>query len=863
MGAEELSTVEVKDVRTLVYFAQQDVRGSSAGAQTPDAILRGLRSVRRLLFAAPRSGSNARDALLGKNMRGRELKSFLRLAVHLGCDSLVVETFRERLDEQVRTGQKIVSLGALAVDLAAAGKYRLITELFPGPSDALPQDEWTPELVGVVLRANIFEGRPQDAVAIFTALKLAHLDPPSCAALVQAYLELGDIPGAQTAAKHAQQLGVTYRDLQLAILRGYRHLGHDADVEERVRIGFAQMDIPLEAPILNAFIRLRIEAGDLAGAETVLHEFRMADRTSAGVEPTVATAVLALTLHMRRYPSDGSMNVDPCVRIWNDIVDGGADVDAKSVAHLCRTLEKCGRPEDAFRILRAAVAGVVDTASAGTGVASAPATAAPPAESRWHLPADFKPDISLANVVLELSLRWRGYDGLVDVGNLMRTAEIDPDERTIITVLEFAAANLIASPIALARLLRQLLARTDVPATADQLNVIISEAIRASLRNPAAMAQYLGAPVPGVDSADIGSVALRSELRDLLASRIESLRSSKVSRSRALRTRLMYDALALGDEPAHRAIRDTWQSFVLRGYRPGATHYLSLMRAYAEAGAVKDAEDVLNIMADDGITPTPVMYAVLIAANKEAGEVARARKWYDTASRLPGGPNATLLCNMLKAYTFTGHPGDAVALARRDYAKVKVTESVVNCVAHALRLSDDVPGAIFFVAHHSKHSDTREGEGETGSPASNSSPAADLGANPASSEASEPSEPSERTTVPETVTFILTPRLRRLVRKMLLYLSQQPVDSMDSRTLAAAALAVRMVHDDGLARPDGLRRAPPLSRSARVTIVDHIAPAAKKDGVRLRYAQAAKAEEAEDEVLFEDDETEAEFKDQQ
>jgi hypothetical protein len=287
----------------------------------------------------------------------------------------------------------------------------------------------------------------------------------------------------------------------------------------------------------------------------------------------------------------------------------------------------------------------------------------------------------------------------------------------------------------------------------------------------------------------------------------------------------MYDALALGPEPASKNIRSTWQAFVMRGYRPTAAQYLSLLRAYAEVGAFEDAEGVIALVEQDGLRPTTPMYTALIAMYRRARDVPRARKWYDAAR--PVGIDAAALAEMINTHCLAGQYTDAVELAHRDYAKVTMDDGALIAIAHALRRNKNVPGAVFFIAHHTRRRDLPELEGGRIDPKPVASPipaARDPPPSPSPSLAD-----AARPTLPLSVRYVLTPRLREVVRKMTNYLKKADVDMPEAP--AALQLANEMLQHDAMARPKHIARAARLGTGTIVALADRAAAAAELDKV--------------------------------
>lgn len=751
MTRKDLGHVNIKDIRRILYWLSKDIKLNPIGTGmiSRSEAIDGLRAARIILFAQPSVANSRRDAFLGKTMKGRTLRALLRVSLRFDLGQLTTETFQERLLESHRTGQLLLDLDGFGRDLEEAGEWAMAVHLLPGPSPAIPEKYWTADLVSVVMRANLIVQRPWEACELFHSLPDLQPTPDTVCALLQALLETGDIPAAQKAAQLAKQEGVSFAKVQVSMLRGYRKLGYDANVEHHLRRSMEQLQQPMETPVLNELMRLRLDAADYDGATRVLNEFQHFGPDSVGPVPDTQTAIIAITLIVKQRGEE--VDVEAIRRLWADIVSGPQLVTDATVAHLCRTLGRMGLIDDVYAIFQAAVRGE---------------------ESPWKLPDGFMPGVVLANTAMLIMLRARGFQGLSEVSGLMREGHIKPDQRTILTVLDFTSQNAVTTPASLTLLLRDLNARTKNQTSPDQLNFIMSEVIRAAFRSPAARAKYFGNAE--VDPNDKGTMELPNQLRGMLGRGLEDIQNEgRVEAFGGLRTRLMYDALALGDAPADDSIRSTWQAFMLRGYKPGPKHYLSLMRAYASIGAMDEAEDVLRVAASDGVSPTTGMYIVLIHGWGRVGKVGRAKKAY-YASKKGSHVDAASLSAILQTLSISGRPRIAAAIAKEDLPKIdreSMTPTLVLQIAHAMRKDNDVPGAVAFMAQHCQ----RNSNG----------------------------------------LYTLTPSLLGILNKMVKYLEKHPDE-------AALALARTMVEQDEQARPAHSRRQTSLSKSVRSAIVDKL-----------------------------------------
>jgi hypothetical protein len=269
-----------------------------------------------------------------------------------------------------------------------------------------------------------------------------------------------------------------------------------------------------------------------------------------------------------------------------------------------------------------------------------------------------------------------------------------------------------------------------------------------------------------------------------------------------LSNRVLYDALALDGVWPVQSVQKTWQSFILRGFRPKAHHYLTLLQAYTRIGAMTEAEQTYSLATDtrqiEHVPPTPEMERLMLTSLAQGwaheGNLKAARRVYMAIRTLPCGVDATALDVIVNSHLQADQPERAVHMARHDIASVEPTERLVATVAHAIRRDRDPPGSIFFVSHF-----TQRWEPGTA-----------------------PSDAFSEGVPAEGASWELTPKLLSVLRKALNYLNKMPVEAMDERTRSAMLLARRMLQDDEAARPfpRGRRRLGVRVRERVVTAMD-------------------------------------------
>lgn len=848
-----LYTITTKDLKRMIFNITEHIKPSPQlrAAVDHSQATEALHIVRALLFAEPSkahlhaNNPNA-DKYIGANLKGGTLRGLFRLGILLGSQEFVAELFAERMSDQIRTGRRIVNTEWLALDLAAGREWQLAADLFPGPESAhptdkyvpqigsLPAEAYTPRLISIVMTANLVVQQPWRAVKLFGLLKPRQASSQSHCALIQAHLQLGDVAAAKQAVHRAHKAGIDSDAIQLAMLRGHRMLGLEDGLGERLREDLTRLGLAPRIKLVNALGWLCLDAGDVDGADQLLVELQELESSGQinGDDSDLAqTALIALAVASRRN------DVERTKKAWSFFTTRPEAVTDNVVAHLCRALIRLGRVQDTARILKAAV--LHD-----------------PASSPWPIPASFVPAILTGNTVLEAACTSQSYEALIEVLALMRAGGIEPDKRSVILTLTFAKTTLLSSPASLTKLLEAILERTRDTPTVDQINVILAEVVRIATRDPKYRDRYL-APKSGTASTeDPGAgIETRGALRHLLAKQIAILHDSgQTSTGTSLSNRLLYDALALdGVWPIH-AVQKTWQSFVLRGFRPTSHHYLTLIMAYTRIGAMKEAEETIELAARGdgrdgrGVSPevTREMYTALLTGWANVGNLEAARRAYSRIRSLPCGTDATALDAIVNAHVMADQPGWAIALARQDIAAVEPNERLVVSVAHAIRRNNDTPGAIFFVSHFTVRRGGVDGTDngsatkgkakgrKAGKEVQTAQTQVSTGADTAFADSPSP-------TPPPNAHWQLTPKLLSVVRKALNYLAKMPASALDERTREATLLAHRMLADDDVSRPFrtrskrrlGVRTAGRLVEAVDIARSDRVVEAGLRDARRL------------------------------
>lgn len=656
-----LTEIDPKDVKAMLWQLTRVPRESVTQA-TGQEITECFEILRSILQAQPTSTTQPYDGDLGVNLRGKLLRSLIRAAANMGADRFAVDLFFERVDMQLRRpNQRIISLKQIATDITHNRWWLLGARLLD--PERIPEQLLSPEVITVAMNCTLIARRPWDTKKLFAMMHPDEAGPDSICYYLQALLQLGDRDGAHRVMQVAMERGVDPEKVQVAMVKGG---GRGEDMEDTVRDFMVQLHQRPTTTVLNAMLGQRLAMSDIPGAHRIVSEFQ--DVGSGEVPPNAETVTHLINLASR------TKDRHYLEWYWAKLADHPKLVNQKSVALLLRALTNLGATDEAIAVFEALVHGER-------------------VPEPWTIPGDFRPGVWVANAAMQAAISEHGYKGFTRIAELMREGLIEPDERTVQITLRYARANLISSPIQMANLFEELLSRTSAPPTAEQLNELLHNVVRVAFRDPLQAKKYLG-----VDDRGGEIIPLTGKLKSLLAERVREVAESGQIRSpRSLSNRLLYDALALdGAWPAD-AVRQTWQSYVLDGWRPAEANYVSLITAYSRTGNMEAAEEVLEYAAEVGQKPTRAMLTELIRGFGRNGAYPPAREYYAKIDE----PDCLAFTEMIKAYLLCNEAKLAVGFIRRELHRMtELDERGVKMVAIALANAYDAPGAIFWIGHH-------------------------------------------------------------------------------------------------------------------------------------------------------------------
>lgn len=628
---------------------------------------RPLMTLRGLLHDLPSStGSN--DKHLGKRFKLDVLGRFLRTCAILGCDDVLQSTLRERLEAQRITGQVVVLPDMWTAALANRNDWKSIIDLL-SPSD-FPIESYTPYTIYRLMQAHLGIGNIAKVPILFRLYTELDLEPPPRAyvVLVQAHLGLGDLDTARKVMTRSLRGNKTDEvSVQLAILKGYRELGRDVALEDRVLEALDGMEQKNQAAMLHALIRLRLDAGEVMAAKDLLRRFDCDYWVSmAGLKRAKDTTARLLTDTQTHYLAfrmlAPSMSMEQLERSWEYLQSNSVPTTDQFVRVLIDTLVRLNQISTARDLL------------SGKALEGGPAIS---------LPETYRPGPVILNTVLEHSST-EGWKGLEKGLKLFRSLDIKPDEQTLNIILAYVRDNITRDPTALANLANSIIRQsTDIKPTIDHMDTLLAQAVRAHARASQLAASSTTEPEPTFNPSDeISTTAqaglnARDPFHSAVRSMVQSLRARGVrSMSRSLATRLRYDAqthtrLQRTEEGMTKApsVRAVWDDLISRGYKPDKRHFLALMKGYADSGHMTECEDVIILARDLGVEPTRGMWMVLMSSYGRARnpwfDLTKSEKAFHAIRTSEQGLDIPAVCAMIGIYQRGGRRQAAVDLALR------------------------------------------------------------------------------------------------------------------------------------------------------------------------------------------------------
>ncbi|WVR06245.1 hypothetical protein IAU60_003275 [Kwoniella sp. DSM 27419] len=689
LSQAELASIRHGEVRDLIFRVRKVLQENPSirNRLSEQDMAKPLRILRAVLFALPISKQGDK-AFTGGYLQGRILRHFLHLCNVLGASRLARSVFQDRLryhvDALAEGSEGIMDLQAIALDLASIKAWRTIVGLISPAT--FPHSLYTADLLAIYMQAHFGIHQGGKVPRIFELYDYLNLKPTAEAFnhLVQAFLEIGDLAMARTIVQEANTSGVSdYASQQLSILRGYRALGMDVDLEKRVLSDIARLGLPLQSRLLNALVRLRLDAGDYDGAEELMARFdldRWGGGQSNGIKPSMHTAKLAFELQSHR--ADGARLKE----IW-DNAKRAEQVDDDVIRLLVTSMIRCGLLKDAIKLLSA------DRTTRDS--------------SDWSLPHGVRPGPRALNALLGALAQSRGLPGLEQALALFHANKVPPDNVSMKIVVDFVRKSIVHNPNEITMFIRQLRHATRLQPTQSLLDSLISDAVERATR------QYtrgrLITEFAMTDKQDTNSptsgLNLNPKLERSLKGIIESLeqRGSR-SGARSLANRLRFDAMTSSEVNGMPSARHVWNSLIARGHKPDESHLVALLRGYADTGHMQQAQDLLVLAEQLGVGITESMLFHLLVGWGKIQQPKKARAAYHHIKRISPNrqPNLRVVTAMIQAESNSRCWHQAAQLCHSELRElnVQLDRKALNVAAQALRAVRDLRGALDLYRSH-------------------------------------------------------------------------------------------------------------------------------------------------------------------
>jgi hypothetical protein len=453
-------------------------------------------------------------------------------------------------------------------------------------------------------------------------------------------------------------------------------LGGSSAIAERVMKDIASLKLAPTARLLNTLIRARLQDRDHAAALKLLAHFDFAGGETVAMPETYA---LTLQLHAQ------SSNIANLRNVWHRLVSAGVPIDSQHLLVVVNALGQAG-PSQAEEALQAVRSHIDQT----------PFTA-------WRIPPKLELSAGVMNALLHCMARHHGISGVERVLRLMRRARTPANDATAQILVSLVTDN-SKSAVEGITLLSQLRERLPgIKATSNTLDKALASALASYKQSTAAISTgpISADPQAGIRTSGPFQRAIGPVLQSLQARQARST-------SRTLAHRLHFEALtqSIATQSGVPDVRHVWTQMLARGYEPSEEHILGLVKGYARAGAMKQAEETLVLAKEQDIAETPGMWMEMLNGWAEKGQIGKAEMAYrqicNSANRQGGSqstgrlrafeagqPDIVAMTAMIRAYYACGSYGKARDMVTVLTERFQDLDAPALLVAvHALRLDN-------------------------------------------------------------------------------------------------------------------------------------------------------------------------------
>lgn len=432
------------------------------------------------------------------------------------------------------------------------------------------------------------------------------------------------------------------------VVSAYRTLGPDVAVQTSALNVLKDADTNTATRILNVLLQFSIDTRDTKNLLSLIHHFDFGtfdvSRLSFGMHPLRREGENAIFSDLIRSSSQNHFShpLPPDIATYTillhymasqgDLISArgllgqmkhsGVTPDSYFIAALIRLYFVIGRPGAAVNVVSAVCAGVEGFQ---TGLRNIPLSFEPHEELPLPHVLPKKPTIEIFNALAAGLLHLCGIGGLEACLRLMRSCQVNPDCHTQ-ALLESHLLNVKGRTMADVARVSKKLSLNDF--SSSRLSRSLAFTFRRYFRRvkrsgwnntpgkhsffPTREPKYPVSPSTVGKNFDpaAGIYLVITRENVCIQAIIQSLADRGVlTDHRMFALRIRYEAVIKSDM---RAAKSIFQLMLDRGLHPNEYHYAALMEGYAATGELAAAEAVMNAAERGGITPSCVMYTILI-----------------------------------------------------------------------------------------------------------------------------------------------------------------------------------------------------------------------------------------------------------
>ncbi|KZT41398.1 hypothetical protein SISSUDRAFT_306446 [Sistotremastrum suecicum HHB10207 ss-3] len=442
-----------------------------------------------------------------------------------------------------------------------------------------------------------------------------------------------------------------------AILRTYKKLGPDVDVESSAYLALRGVGDSTDVSILNGLLESRMAADDFTGVVNFLAMFDFSSSPSEGTssqidewsseflwpegattakvdgafpkaQPNIFTFRAIMNYHTARN------EFSRCIAAYNRMVQSGITPDETIAAVLIHAYGSIGDLNRSIFVVSVMCREVPECRLLFERLAEEVLHNADEITTAF---GNLRPSPMVFNVLFQELLDRRGLRGLHILFNIMDLMGVTPDERTLNILVSYVRGARILSTPDMVTLIKRLSKYHDLRPTIENLNSVLASVVqqqsepkrvRGWQRHQGLVRKHKQAvssswsskptniPEAHSDTSNITNDSFSTVPRHL-ESLLDQLQTDGLKSSPAtLAIHIRYFAVVKRDMDA---ALGAFQNLLERGFQPNAYHYAALMEGYALQGDMTSAEQTMQEARTAGVKPNPVLFTILIAGHARRG----------------------------------------------------------------------------------------------------------------------------------------------------------------------------------------------------------------------------------------------------